>query len=146
MISAASKIEPPAPAPPPFDPGDAPATEPTRRKRITTVDEINKRNKAFWDKHEPPPPPPDPLAIIRAHLMRELAREAVRANDAARRAKGTMESSKARAEKSAKRNRSIQDAHAAGMTAKQIAGDPKSRGKKKLSESQINRILKAPRP
>ncbi|MDP9008872.1 MAG: hypothetical protein M3N91_09255 [Pseudomonadota bacterium] len=86
-------------------------------------------------------------------LAHESAREAVKANDAARhakdaarRAKGARESAKARAAKNAKRNRRIHDAHAAGVTAKQIAGDPKRRGKKKLSESQINRILKAPRP
>jgi hypothetical protein len=152
MNCPAQKVERPAPAPPVLEHGDAPATEPARQKRI----EINKKNKAFWDKQEPPPPPPDPLAIIRAEVMRALARESAReavkasdaarrANDAALRAKGARESAKVRGDKNTYRNRNIHNAHAAGMKVKQIAGNPKIRGKK-VSESQIRRILKAPRP
>jgi hypothetical protein len=142
------EIERPAPAPPL---GDAPATEPSPRKPLTTAAEINKENKAFWDKHEPPPPPPDPLAIIRAEaqriVLRESAREAVKANDAARRAKGMRNSAKARRDNNIKRNQDIHDLHAAGMAVKQIADDPKiGVDHKKLSASQIRRVLKLPRP
>jgi hypothetical protein len=133
-----------------FDPCDKPVlwSEPRRRRSSVTVDEINKRNMDFWDKHEPPPPPPDPLAIIRADVMRavarESAREAVRVSDAARRANGWNASAKDRAEANTPRNRQIHDLRGSGMKPKEIEGALPVEWK--LKASQIRRVLKAPRP
>jgi hypothetical protein len=66
--------------------------------------------------------------------------------DRSRRARGTATSAEDRGQQNVERDRRIHDARQAGKTPKQIAGDRKIRGKKKLSLSQIYKILAADRP
>jgi hypothetical protein len=89
-----------------------------------------------------------PAENITAEERALRASQLVKAHDAQQadpgRRLGTKNSVEAR--QHPERDRRIHDAHAKGRTPKQIAGDPKIRGSKKLSASQIRRILKAPRP
>ncbi len=63
------------------------------------------------------------------------------------RASGVRNSAANRHASVAKRNQGWRDAQASGKTPKQIYLDqPKGRGKKKLTLSTINRVLKAQKP
>jgi hypothetical protein len=106
-------------------------------KQLETVRAINKANREFWAT-------PEANATARrfAELDSQIAVQAGR--ERASRVKGTRRSAEAR--KHIERDRRIHDAHASGKAVKQIAGDQKICGKKKLSASQIRRILQAPRP
>jgi hypothetical protein len=93
----------------------------------------------------------DPLAILRAGAMRLTLRaaavEAVERSKRAMRASGVRNSAANRHASVAKRNQGWRDAQASGKTPKQIYLDqPKGRGKKKLTLSTINRVLKAQKP
>jgi hypothetical protein len=136
------------------------------RKPLATAAEINKANAEFWEARALPPPPPEAsthpglLPLVRqANLMtlratseeakgkaESATRDAVKAEKKAEQDRGIRNSAEARKNKNVKRDRRIHDAYAAGKTPKQIEGDEKIRGKKKLTASQIRRILKAPRP
>jgi hypothetical protein len=75
-------------------------------------------------------------AQYKAHAERQAIRSC----------KGVAQSAKRRHSENVTRDRRIHDARVAGMAPKQIAGDRKIRGRKKLSASQIRRILALDRP
>lgn len=88
-------------------------------------------------------------AILQRIAKERLLRDA-QDRDAARvakanRAVGTVNSVDARRERTVDRDRRIHDAHVAGKAPKKIAGDRKIVGRK-LSFSQVRRILAKPRP
>jgi hypothetical protein len=135
----------------------------TPRKPRITAAEINKANAQFWAEAalrervaENPYWSDELRALVLEHGPKTIAENlaaperavsrAIKATEYARQAKGIKESAEVRKNKNVKRDRRIHDAHAAGRTPKQIEGDEKIRGKKRLSASQIRRILKAPRP
>jgi hypothetical protein len=144
-----TEVEQPGPASPL---GEAPAPKPARPKPIVTVAEINEKNKVAWDAVNPAPPPPDPLAILRADVLRLTVRAAVeetararKATDAANRAKGTANSIKMRGDNTGRR-RLVHDLHDSGRTPQQSHGDSKLLEYKEVTLTTIYRDLKAPRP
>ena len=84
----------------------------------------------------------------RANLFDHLGRAQLRSKQAerARRLKGTERSAEVRGKRNIKRDCRIRKAFAAGKTPKQIAGDKKITGRKRLSASQVRRIVSRPSP
>ena len=139
----------------------------SRRKRIPTAAEHAAFSDAWTEiAHGDAPFTPDPVAILRADAQRVTLRaasaeaeergkgvgkdDAMRAAQAvarATRAKGTKNSADARRAKIAERNQRWREAHYSGKTPKQIHFDePEVPGKKKVTTSTINRVLKRTSP
>jgi len=103
-----------------------------------------------WLILDDPPPSRDRRDAWDA-IARYMADSTYKAGAAIRaaRAKGlekSKDTKRKQRETAIKRDRRIHDARTAGKKPKQIAGDKKIRGKKKLSASQVRKILKLPRP
>jgi hypothetical protein len=87
-----------------------------------------------------------PAESVSAEDRALRAAQLLKAHEFVRQAEATEASNKARITQTVARDRRILEAHGKGVTPKQIQGDRKICGRKKLSLSQIYRILKAPRP